>query len=458
MQLHRKSKSGGFGKFILLLLAVLILGGGAYVVVVFFENEQPQVAVDGANEYLGKNVKFKIKANDAKSGLRSLTFTVRQGDKAVEIIREVFPRRGYSGKIGPTSFAKEIDFTLENTGLKDGEAELIVIATDYSLRGLLAGNIGELRKKVIIDTQAPKIRLLHAESYISPGGSGIVLYQLQGSARTHGAKFAGNTHHGHPIGDGRDDVFIAYIALPYDAKGIEKAEIYAEDAAGNGSTLAFSPIFKKVTQRKDKINVGDNFLSAKIPEFQQYYPEMQGNMVEKYIYTNREVRQINNRKIFELCQNPHSQRLWKDRFTRMSGASKAGFADHRTYYYKGKEIDRQVHLGMDIASTKRAEVKAANTGKVVFADYLGIYGNLVLLDHGQGVFTLYSHLSSIQVAVGDEINGDIILGLTGTSGMAGGDHLHFSVLINGIFVTPKEWWDQQWINVTIDDPIADSRF
>ena len=181
-------------------------------------------------------------------------------------------------------------------------------------------------------------------------------------------------------------------------------------------------------------------------------------MVEKYIYTNREVRKANNQKIFELCQNPLSERLWQDRFIRMPGASKAGFADHRTYFYKGKEIDRQVHLGMDIASTQRAEVKAANKGKVIYADYLGIYGNMVLLDHGQGVFSLYSHLSSIQVAVGDEINTDVVLGLTGTSGMAGGDHLHFSMLINGIFVTPKEWWDQQWINVTIEDPIADSRF
>ena len=263
MQLHKKTKKSGFGKFIFLVLAVLILGGGAYVVVVFFENEQPQVAVDGVREFLGKNINFKVKASDEKSGLRSLTFTVHQGDKTVEIIREVFPRRGYSGNIGPSSFNKDIDFTLEKTGLKDGEAELVVVATDYALRGLLAGNISELRKKVTIDTQAPKIRLLHAERYISPGGSGIVIYQLQGGAQTHGAEIAGNTHAGHSLGDGRDDVFIAYIALPYNAKKIEKAEIYAEDAAGNTSTLAFSPIFKKVAQRKDKINVGDNFLSAK---------------------------------------------------------------------------------------------------------------------------------------------------------------------------------------------------
>jgi murein DD-endopeptidase MepM/ murein hydrolase activator NlpD len=130
---------------------------------------------------------------------------------------------------------------------------------------------------------------------------------------------------------------------------------------------------------------------------------------------------------------------------------KASFADHRTYFYKGNEIDKQVHLGIDLASTRRAPVKAANRGKVVFADYLGIYGNTVILDHGQGLYSLYSHLSEIKVEQDGTIEKGIVLGLSGTSGMAGGDHLHFSILVNGIFVNPVEWWDQQWISLNIDE-------
>jgi murein DD-endopeptidase MepM/ murein hydrolase activator NlpD len=113
---------------------------------------------------------------------------------------------------------------------------------------------------------------------------------------------------------------------------------------------------------------------------------------------------------------------------------------------------------MDIASTRRAEARAANNGKVIYADYLGIYGNMVLVDHGQGVFSLYSHLSQINAAPGDMVDQQTVLGLTGTTGMAGGDHLHFSMLVNGVFVTPKEWWDQHWIEVTIDEPIAEFKF
>ena len=129
----------------------------------------------------------------------------------------------------------------------------------------------------------------------------------------------------------------------------------------------------------------------------------------------------------------------------------AGFAEHRTYYYNNEEIDKQVHLGIDLASTKRAEVHAANRGKVVFADYLGIYGNTVILDHGQGIFSLYSHLSEIGAAVDELKDKGAVIGLSGTTGMAGGDHLHFSMIVNGIFVSPLEWWDQQWLQLNIDD-------
>ena len=134
----------------------------------------------------------------------------------------------------------------------------------------------------------------------------------------------------------------------------------------------------------------------------------------------------------------------------------AGFAEHRTYYYNGNEIDQQVHLGIDLASTKRAEVHAANRGTVVFAEYLGIYGNTIILDHGQGIFSLYSHLSEIGVAVGELKDKRAVIGLSGATGMAGGDHLHFSMLVNGIFVTPLEWWDKQWLRLNIDDILTGS--
>ena len=143
--------------------------------------------------------------------------------------------------------------------------------------------------------------------------------------------------------------------------------------------------------------------------------------------------------------------LWQGSFSRLpNAANRARFADHRTYYYKGKQIDRQVHLGIDLASVSNSPVPAGNTGVVVFAQSLGIYGKTVILDHGYGLFSMYSHLSQIAVQVGDRVSSGDKLGRTGSTGMAGGDHLHFSILINDTFVNPVEWWDRKWIqnNVT----------
>jgi murein DD-endopeptidase MepM/ murein hydrolase activator NlpD len=86
---------------------------------------------------------------------------------------------------------------------------------------------------------------------------------------------------------------------------------------------------------------------------------------------------------------------------------------------------------------------------VAFTGDLGLYGNAVILDHGLGLFTLYGHLSSIDVKPGDSISARQIIGKTGETGFAGGDHLHFGVYLDGVPVLPVEWWDAKWINDNI---------
>ncbi|MEN8200415.1 MAG: M23 family metallopeptidase, partial [Thermodesulfobacteriota bacterium] len=374
-----------------------------------------------------------------------------------EVIAKTFARNGKQIPAGPSQYTLHTEIDIKKLGLKEGVAVIRVEARDHSLRNFMKGNVTEFSHNVTIDTKPPKISIIHSESYIKPGGAGIVIYRAEDSVK-HGVMFNDRLHPGFPLVDESESKYIAYIALHYSATEISQAVIFAEDSAGNRSKKGFAPILKKANQKKDKINVGDGFLSKKIPEFAERYPEMEGDPLQSYLFANRKVRQMNNQKISELCVTPESKQLWSGSFIRMAGSGRAGFADHRTYYYKGKEIDKQVHLGMDIASTKHVPIKAAATGKVVYADYLGIYGNMVMLDHGQGVFSLYSHLSQINVGLDDMLNKGDVLGNSGTSGMAGGDHLHFSMLVNGIFVTPKEWWDPNWIAVTIEGPVADAKF
>jgi len=90
-------------------------------------------------------------------------------------------------------------------------------------------------------------------------------------------------------------------------------------------------------------------------------------------------------------------------------------------------------------------VLAENAGTVLFADYLGIYGNCAIIDHGLGVQSLYGHLASFEVKAGDRVERGRVIGRSGTTGLAGGDHLHFAMLVGGRPVSPVEWWDAHWM-------------
>lgn len=458
MGIRTTKQSKSLSRFVFLFLLTLSAALGAAGFILFFEGEKPAISLAGTSDFLAKTDTVNVEITDQKSGIRQISVTVSQGDIEHELYTVTNAREKYYGQVGPLRVSHSLPFDSSTLGFKDGPLVITVSAYDFSFRGMLSGNESSVSKNVTLDTKPPRIQILHSERYISPGGSGIVIYRLSDAQSRHGAVLNGKFNPGHLVGDGRDDAYIAFFALPYDADKIEGSKIEAIDIAGNKASVPFSTIYKQADQKSDRINIGDSFLSTKIPEFEQYHPEMSGSLLEKYLYTNQDIRQANNQKISELCSDSVSEKLWQGRFHRMAGSSRAGFADHRTYYYQGKPIDQQVHLGMDIASTRRADVKAANAGRVVYADYLGIYGNMVLLDHGQGVFSLYSHLSQINVAPEDMVDQQTVLGLTGTSGMAGGDHLHFSMLINGIFTTPKEWWDSHWIDVTINEPLVDSRF
>jgi murein DD-endopeptidase MepM/ murein hydrolase activator NlpD len=457
MTFRNRQKSKGSRFLFTSFLFLLLIAGGA-VFILFFEGEKPVVDLQQSSAFIGSKGSINYSVTDSSSGIHTIFVWGSQGDVRKMLHSVAYPRTTYTGAVGPLEDTRTVAFDVQKEGFSDGPMTITVEATDFSMRGWLTGNKTVVTKEVIVDTIPPKVQILHTEKYISPGGTGIAIYRLSDKDSSHGITMNGHFNPGFLIGDGRDNIYIAFFGIPFDTEKLDTLNVSATDIAGNNTVVPFTSVYKQVKQKRDTINISNSFLVKKIPEFQQYYPEMEGEDIDKYLFANSTVRVQNNKKIKELCEDSHSERLWKGRFSRMAGSSRAGFADHRTYFYKGKGIDQQVHLGMDIASTRRADVRAANAGKIAFADYLGIYGNMVLVDHGQGVFSLYSHLSQINVTPGDMVNQKTVLGLTGTTGMAGGDHLHFSMLVNGVFVTPKEWWDQHWVDVTIEEPITDSKF
>ena len=437
-------------------LAIIV--AGAIVFFKFYEREKPQISFHGDISTFGltKDVKFTV--TDSRSGISLIEIVLTQGDKSAKIYEKRFSRVGFFEHNGPKKLEETVTLVSGALGFTDGKAEVQVTVRDFSFWDWMAGSETFMTYPIILDTHPPKISILHSTRYVSPGGSGMVIYKIDDAVEKHGLTVNGQFNPGFPVSCEEDDRFVAFFGLPYSTEKIDKAVVSAADLAGNKDDAAFGMILKKKNFQQDRINISDNFLNLKIPEFTREYPQLSGSLVDQFVYVNSKVRQENYQVIVKSCTNPSPLRLWHGPFERMARSSRmAGFAEFRTYYYKDGKIDSQVHLGIDLASTKQAEIHAANRGNVVFADYLGIYGNTIILDHGQGIFSLYSHLSEIGVAVGELKEKGALIGLSGATGMAGGDHLHFSILVNGIFVNPVEWWDKQWLQLNIDDILYGSK-
>jgi len=225
--------------------------------------------------------------------------------------------------------------------------------------------------------------------------------------------------------------------------------VFARDAAGNTARADFDFTAFPKPFKKSRIELKEKFLERAVPAILETTTEIkpEGDTLAKFLAINGDLRRKNAAKIASMAKQTSPEMLWAGvvfhPFT--NSAVEAAFADQRTYVYQGKEVDKQTHLGFDLASLAGNPVVAANRGKVLYAEELGIYGNCVILDHGMGVQSLYAHLSSIDVKPGDMVNKEQTLGRSGMTGLAEGDHLHFTMLVNGKMVNPVEWWDPHWI-------------
>jgi murein DD-endopeptidase MepM/ murein hydrolase activator NlpD len=303
-----------------------------------------------------------------------------------------------------------------------------------------------------IDTIPPQIGMINATHNINAGGAGVALYRVSEEPTSTGVKVGDRFFPGYPYTLQGKPCHIAYFAVPTSAtKGGLHIQITAQDKAGNASSVSLPHLLKEKKFKTDKINLSRPFLDQKMPEFRQHDPRVPATPLEAFLFVNEALRIENTKTIQTVCSNSQPKQLWEGTFLRMKNAAPmAGYAQDRTYFFEGMAVSKSTHQGVDLASTERAPIEAANNGVVVFAGYLGIYGNAVIVDHGLGLFSLYGHLSDISVKAGQSVARGETLGNSGSTGLAGGDHLHFSILVGGEFVNPTEWWDAHWIqdNVT----------
>jgi murein DD-endopeptidase MepM/ murein hydrolase activator NlpD len=434
---------------VLILLAVIVVGilAAAWYLRPRFESEAPQVTFTPNVDVLGI-APLRIDVSDPGSGLKSINVTLSSGGLEHKIAFEQFGEN-----------VRQKTITLDPTkisGLKEGPAVLRVSARDTSFANLFKGNETAIEKNIAIDITPPTLELIADDRYVNFGGVGAIVYQASADTVTSGVKMGDRFFPGFAgLVKGQPNRFFALFAHPYDAPAELRPTLVATDKAGNTRQMTVTYELKNVRYKKSTIALSDNFLANKVAPLLTDVAARQGTPKDVFVAVNKTLRKENEDKIAEITKKATPAVLWSGAFSQLSNSKvEANFADQRTYVYQGQPIDTAYHVGYDLSVTKNYPAEAANSGTVAFTGPLGIYGNTVILDHGLGLYTLYSHLNSIDVKVGDAVKQRQPLGKTGETGLAAGDHLHFGVYLDGVAILPVEWWDPKWIEDNIAPKLA----
>ena len=455
----------------ILLSVVVAVGATITAWVIAGRAEGPQITIVRPTTFIGQTAFFEVTVQTPDAELRAL-------DAHVEQNGNIYPLfslgAGTSASVQQeSSTSLRISRAFDRSSHPDlvtGPARVVVRATRPVLYGYREAT-SEATLDVTVRLAPPRLSALSTLHYINHGGSEFIIYRVSPADVDSGVRVGDREYPGYPASGagltGADDLRVAFFSLAYDQDLATPIELYARDPASNAASARFDFRVFEQQFRRSRIPLSDRFLQRVVPDIVSNVADLADERVDGstsplelldlYLFINGELRQRNRQTVAELAPTTASTWLWNGPFRQLSNSQvESGFADHRTYVYANDEVDQQVHLGFDLASTANAPIRAANSGTVVFADYLGIYGNCVILDHGMGLQSLYAHLSSIDVTQGTKVDRDQQLGLSGQTGLAGGDHLHFTMLLQGRPVTPMEWWDEHWIEDRVQRKLRDA--
>lgn len=451
------TRAGRRLRILLALIAVVVVA--AALTTVLGLGPAPRVEV-GELAGIGPRAPLKVNVREPFRGLDQVRVHLSQGDRDEVLAEETFSPRPlwqlWGERTAERTFELEAGKELQ-PWLVNGEAVLRVEATRPA--GILRRGDPVVEETTFpVRVTPPSLHVLSSFTYAAQGGSEAVVYRAGAEAERHGVQAGEFFFPGFPL-PGREGAFFSLFAIAWDLDDPAGIRLVAEDALGNAARVAFVDRFTPRRPARGTIPLSDAFMGTVVSEIAAHSPLVgdTDDLLAAYLRINRDLRQHNNRQLLELGARSRPEFLWRQHFLPFPGGQvMSPFAAVRTYVYEGEEVDEQVHLGFDLASTRQAPVPAANDGLVALAEYLGIYGNTVVVDHGFGLMTLYSHLSSFDVAEGDRVERGQQLGRTGITGLAAGDHLHFATMIRGVPVTPVEWWDPKWIQDRLKLKLGDA--
>ena len=447
--MKRSNKNGG-GKVLAVFIVVALLVAAGYIYTApEFEREAP-VVKNSESIFWNRTDPLKVVLSDNVS-LKHFELILSDGANSV-IVGQANLEKGTKEQTLLVKYPKSKTLNAKATQL-----ELKVSVTDNSMWNFFQGNKTVKTIHIKVDHKRPNVNVVANSYSITQGGSALVVFQAEDEnlkelyIEAVGKKFKAQPYK-------KEGYFVALLAWPFN-KSDFSAKVVATDMAGNKRVTEIPFYLKNRKYRVSWIHAKDKFIDGKITDLADANPEYASidDRLDKFRAVNETMRLKNEALIHDLTSKVSDSVLegWKIKkfYPLKNGAKVASYGDERHYYYKSKdnEVSQAYHVGYDLASTKMASIKTSNAGKVVYADDNGIYGNMPIIDHGLGLYSLYGHCSQMLVKEGDEVKSGEIIAKTGVSGLALGDHLHFGILVQGIEVRPVEWFDAGWIKKNIDN-------
>jgi murein DD-endopeptidase MepM/ murein hydrolase activator NlpD len=444
-----------------LLILIVVLGIVFVGFAGFRSGPPPVVTVESDLPGIGKLTTISVVAEEPKRGLTGLKVELVQGDRVEQLEERRYeplePWEFWGRRQRSEVFEVEVGSEVTK-GLQEGEAEIRVLAERAP--AWLSRPDPVVESLILpVKLRPPTLQVMSRQTYVDQGGCEAVVYKVGESSTRDGVQAGDWWFPGYPLPGGDDRDRFALFAVPYDLSDVSEVRLVAADDVDNVARATFIDRFRPRPFKTDTIRLSDSFMERVVPAILDQSPQIEdrGDLLQNYLAINGELRKLNAQTLIDVSRKSVPEFLWDEPFLQMRNAKvMSNFADRRTYLYNGEPVDQQDHLGYDLASTALAEIESANDGIVVLARYLGIYGNVVAIDHGYGLLSLYGHLSSITVEEGQQVQRGDVVGRSGTTGLAGGDHLHFTMMLQGLPVNPSEWWDGHWIHDRLKLKLGDA--
>jgi murein DD-endopeptidase MepM/ murein hydrolase activator NlpD len=409
----------------LAVLSALIFIAGGVLLLQIVDGDAPEAAIVVGEEAFGSDVTlghvrgrgvWGMSVRDARPGIHQTRISIDGG--------------------APVVMANPAQLVFDTAVLQEGPHTFVVDVVDRSLRRNATSISG-----TFISDNTPPVLTIAAASLQAQQGHTLALYVRTSEpvdgfrggllkqervfhALDGGAKKGGGLH------------FRALVGVPVDARlGRIPLELRARDLAGN------------VRRAFVAIDVADGkFKRGGLIRLTAEQEKARGE--------GEKIRAANVAR-GEAYATVIPQQLWSAPFIKpVAGRRTSTFGKYRTY----SDGKKKHHFGVDIANRTGTPVHVAAAGEVVLAEQQQIYGNVVIVHHGQGVSTSYNHLHSIDVTVGEELARGKRVGTVGSTGQSTGPHLHWGMVVDRTAVNAEQWVGEEFSPPPGDEgwvPVAD---